>query len=299
MIPIKSELCLSEPFVDYLNISSPKDNLESILRAIRPYFDVCGMSEVTEGLFRMSDGSGTAKVFTRANVAVFGCSGAFLQKLRDVGLYNRYLAEFVEFEHRISMMHVTCDYSVDSPKVLKRLSKIAFSGDVSLTRKSIAKQHVNFVQSLNPDGAITGTVYLGNRANSDVWAKVYDKRAEVFARQGLDGPERIRVEIAVQSDVGASLRDASVPKDLFYHFAGRSLVSVPDGVLPWHPHGDGFELLPKQDLTVHERLRNIADFSLDIERMYSIASSEYGSDAVEEVLRIIRRRFERMVNSSL
>jgi hypothetical protein len=299
MIPIKNDLCLSEPFVDYLNISTPKDNQESLLKALRPYFDVCGMSEVVEGLFRMSEGSGTAKAFTRANVAVFGSSGAFLQKLRDVGLYHRYLAEFAEFEHRISMMHVTCDFSVDSPKLLKALSKTAFKGDIALTRKSIQKSHVNFVQSLNPDGLITGTVYLGNRANSDVWAKVYDKRAEVFARSGLDGPERIRVEIAVQSDVGSTLRDASRPLDIFYHFASKTLVTPHPNALPWHPHAEGFDLPPKQELTAHERLRNICDFSLDISRMFDLAVSEYGDQATDEVIKIIKRRFERIQNSVL
>lgn len=299
MIPINFSSCLSEPFVDYLNITSPKDNQDLILSALRPYFSACGMSEVIEGLFRMSDGSGTAKVFNRSGVVVFGCSGAFLARLREVGLYNQFLAEFSEFEHRISMMHVTCDFSVVSPPVLKKLSKKAFSGSISLTRKSISKQHVNFVQSLNPDGAVTGTVYLGNRANSDVWAKVYDKRAEVFSRSGVDGDERLRVEIAVQSDVGATLRDASLPRDLFYHFAGRSLVSVPSDVRAWSPHSEGFSLPVKPEFTVHERLKNIVDFSIDLERAYSLAVSEYGSDASFELLRIIQRRFERIENSTL
>lgn len=300
MIPIKYSYCLQDPFVDYLNITSPKDRLESILNALRPYLDGLGMSEVTEGLFRLPDAKGTFKAYTKGKVAIFGASGQFLERLRSKGLYNHYLAEFAEFEHRISMMHVTADYRIDAPKYLSKLFDSAQKNQISLTRKSINPLHVTKLLGRNLEGADTGTVYLGNRANSDVWAKVYDKRQERLAK-GFDDPlPMLRVEIAVQSDINATLRDASLPREIFYHFAGKSLVEKPNDLQGWEPHADGFAIPENDaDITPHERLTRIVDYSNDVTRLFNLAYASYGPDALEEIQKIIRNRYTKFTNGQV
>lgn len=300
MIAIKHSACLSEPFVDYLNISSPKDNLETLRNALQPIIDGLGMSEPIEGLFSLPEGLGTLKFATRGKVCIVSASGGFLRELRMRSIYNHYLAEFANIEHRITMMHVTCDYSIDAPKYIAKLYQKAVNGDVYLTRKAINPVHVGKLIGRNLEGIDTGTVYLGSRKNSDVWAKVYDKRQERIAKGEVDAPPTLRVEIAVQSDVNATLRDASLPLEIFYHFAGRSLVEKPKGLQGWEPHGEGFEL-PQSDetLTPHQRLTRIAEHSNDITRLFNLAYASYGDDALDEIQKIIRNRYRKYSNGQV
>lgn len=300
MIAIKHSLCLSEPFVDYLNISSPKDNLQTLRNALQPIIDGLGMSEPTEGLFMLPEGAGALKITTRGKVCIVSASGGFLRELRVRSIYNHYLAEFAHLEHRITMMHVTCDYSVDAPKYVGKLYQKAVNGEVYLTRKAVNPIHVSKLLGRNQEGFDTGTVYLGSRKNSDVWARVYDKRQERIAKGELDAPPTLRVEIAVQSDVNATLRDASLPLEIFYHFASRSLVDKPKGLKGWEPHGEGFDLPQTEDtLTPHERLTRIAEHSNDITRLFNLAYASYGDDALAELQKIIRNRYIKYANGQV
>lgn len=300
MIAIKHSQSLCEPFVDYLNISSPKDNLQALRNALRPIIDALGMSEVTEGLFSLPERLGTLKFATRGKVCIVSASGGFLSLLRSRSIYNHYLAEFANFEHRISMMHVTCDYSADSPKVLAKLYQKASTGGIYLTRKAVNPDHVSKLLGRNREGADTGTVYLGSRANSDVWAKVYDKRQERLAKGEPDIQPMLRVEIAVQSDVNATLRDASLPSDIFYHHASRSLVEAPASFTVWQPHAQGFEIPPNQfEPTPHERLTLITENSFDITRIFELAHDSYGDDALAEIQKVIRNRFIKFKNGQV
>jgi hypothetical protein len=296
-LPISHKLCLCEPFCDYLNITSPKDNQEAILAELSPFLDVLGALEASQGLFLMPEKGGTFKTGVRAKVCVFSASGGFLEALRKQNLYNKYLAVFSNFEHRISMLHATVDFRIDAPEVLEALYQVASNGQFYLTRKALKPEHVSKLTGKNLDGVDTGTVYLGNRANADVWAKVYDKRQERIAKGFTDPLPTLRIEIAVQSDVGATLRDASVPYNLFYHFASRSLVTAPEGFPGWESHGEGFTLdTVKQDLTAWQRLWGIMSNSNDVGSMIKIADAEYGEDALEELQKLLRKRFTQFKN---
>jgi hypothetical protein len=300
MIPIKYSLCLGEPFVDYLNISSPKDRLESILSGLRPILDSLGMSEVIQGLYELPDVNGTFKAYIKNKVAVFSASGQVLERMRQAGVYNHYLAVFSQFEHRITMMHLTCDYRIDAPKYLDKLYDKAQKGEVYLSRKAVNPLHVSKLLGRNLDGADTGTVYLGNRKNSDIWAKVYDKRQERIAK-GYDDPmPTTRIEIAVQSDVNASLRDASKPRDLFFHIAAKSLVQKPKDCNEWVAHGQPFELPDTTlNLTTHERLTRVCENSFDIGRLFKLAIDDYGDSALDEIQKIIRNRYIKFKNGQV
>lgn len=294
ILPLSHKNAIATPFCDYLNLTSPLGNKEAISTAIQPYLDTLGMSEEVEGLFREPLRGGTFKIHPRGKVCIFGCSGAFLDALRGQGLFNQFLAEFAAFEHRVSMMHVTCDYGVDAPPVIAEVYALAKSGGLHLTRKAVNVRHVTQVSSPGHDGRDTGTVYLGSKKNSDVWAKVYDKGHEAWSKRGEILGQVVRVEVAVQSDVGATLRDASRPSDIFYHFAARSLVQPSPDFAGWVPHGAGFALdEPRQDFTAYQRAKSILNSSLDFARFLKVLRDDYGSDdagLAEAVQRLVGQR---------
>lgn len=162
---------VASPFCDYLNVTTPKENEEGLLLAIRPILDALGYSDRGDGLYAL-EGNGTLKVRARGKVSVFSASGGFLEVLRRASMYGDYLSSISSFPHRVSMLHATADFQSDAPEVIQALKAVAYAGDVSLTRKAVQPSNVQVLLSPNYEGRETGTVYLGNRKNADVWAKV-------------------------------------------------------------------------------------------------------------------------------
>ena len=292
ILPINNDLSICSPFCDYLNITSPKDNQDALMRLIKPFLDVCGCLEVFEGTYSLPQASGTFKVSVRGQVSIFSASGGFLSALRAKGMYDAYLMVFADFQYRISMMHVTVDFRVDAPEYITNLYQKSTSGDIRLTSRFIKPQNVKQIIGKDEQGRDTGTVYLGNRANSDVWAKVYDKKQERQSRGDSTFPPTLRIEIAVQSDVGASLKDASNPHDIFYYHAQHSLVTAPKGFKGWIPYGQGFFTEKVNlDITPWQQLKSILEHSTDIKRFIDLANSSYGVDALKEMQKLLRHRY--------
>ena len=292
ILPINNDLSICSPFCDYLNITSPKDNQYLIMTHLKPFLDICGCLESYEGTYNIPQSSGTFKLSVRGQVSIFSASGGFLGALRAKGLYDSYLMVFADYEYRISMMHATLDFRVDAPEYITGLYQKASNEKVRLTRKFIQSQNVKQILSRNDLGVDTGTVYLGNRANSDVWAKVYDKKHERQSRGDFTYPPTLRIEIAFQSDVGASLKDASNPSDIFYYHAQHSLVIPPDSFKSWSPYGQGFHTPKTQsNITPWQQIKSILEYSSDIRRVFDIAKSSYGEDALQEITKLIRGRF--------
>lgn len=300
IVPIlKHESMVCTPFCDYLNITVPKDYGDLVMRALSPYLDTLGTSEVSDGLYSLPDKGGTFKFHARGKVYIMGHSGGFLAALRSQGLFNQFLTEYAEFPHRISMLHATADFRVDSPAVIQQFKALGQSGEFALTRKRVESKYVHALLSLDAEGRETGTVYFGNRKNSDVWAKVYDKRHERLSKGAKDCGALLRVEVAVQSDVGATLRDASVPELLFFHFAGKSMVSTPSNMRAWVPYAEGYDLPShNEQLTGIQRLKGVLEFSNDIGRLIKIARLEYGYEGGTVLAGLIKKRFD-LSNTSI
>jgi hypothetical protein len=188
------------------------------------------------------------------------------------------------------MLHATQDYHCLSTSAsILAVKASGISGDLALSRKRLLPSQIRSLLQVNAEGLETGTIYLGNRANADVWAKVYDKREERKARGGSDPGPVVRVEIAVQSDVGATLRDAFNPESLFFHFAGRTLVQSPPDLPEWVAHGDGFLCSPRVERTLPERMDRLLSFSMDIQKLLGLAKEAYGSKAGDVLAREFRR----------
>ena len=174
-------------------------------------------------------------------------SGGIFRLLREKGRFLDYLAVIGSYPYRVTMLHVTADYLCPSvPAVVAAVKMAALSGSLSLTRKSLQPSHCSYLGGIDVDGHETGTVYLGKRQNADVWAKVYDKRHERLSRGYADPGSLLRVEVALQSDVGVTLRDVHHPADVFFQYAGKSLVAVTDGFA-------GGSLMPRASCFLHVR----------------------------------------------
>lgn len=304
---LPSSSMVGRPIADYLNISVPFDHSEGLRSAVLPVLDSLGcFTETTPGLFVYhrivvkkgnigTETLGTVKFGRRGRVATLSTSGGVLRLLRESQALPEYLAAIASFPHRVTMLHATADFLCgDVPAVIHSVKEAAYAGDLALTRKRILPTQCQHVFSVDVDGKETGTVYLGQRVNADVWAKVYDKRHERLSRGFPDPGSICRVEIACMSDVGATLRDASDPYDIFFHFAGRSLVDAPVGLEGWLPHGEGYVLGERRERSLFDRFDQLIEGSLDIKRLASMAVELYGA---EVAARVIGRRVLALVRS--
>lgn len=292
-----SSSMVGRPFADYLNVSTPVDIADELREAVIPVLEGAGsFQEVAPGLIQFYDigvrkgqvvpvPAGTVKFGRRGRVATLSTSGAVLRLLRASGALPEYLAAIATLPHRVTMLHVTADYHLpDVPAAIHQVKEAAYAGELSLTRKRVLPAQCQHVFSVDIDGRETGTVYLGQRANADVWAKVYDKRHERLSRGFPEPGSLCRVEIACMSDVGATLRDAFDPFDLFFHYAGRSLVEVPPEFAGWSANGEGYVLGERRERTLFERMENLIAGSLDIRRLADLALAVYGPDVAPQAL---------------
>jgi len=104
-------------------------------------------------------------------------------------------------------------------------------------------------------------------------------------------PMTVRVEVAIQSDMGATLRDAYAPTSAYLQFAGRSLVEVPPGTEPWAGSGEGFTLPEREQplLTAYQQIEQIIEATPELKRLRKLAAAEWGDRAWEHVGRLIMR----------
>lgn len=286
---IQVNQAFGEVFSDYLNVTFEREVFEvSVVPEVRKYLDVLQASEQDRpfasvpypAVFLLADKGGSFKLSVRGKVGIVSASGGALALLRASGLFGEYLAMLGSFPHRVSMLHVTQDFYVDSPGVVVReVLQRGYAGQIALTRKAIRPEQVRGYMLLRPDGGESGTVYLGHRANADVWGKVYDKQLEQVSRGFPDPGPLVRVEIAVQSDVGATLRDAYSPSCLFWHFASGLVGGRPFGVSSWSPHGEGFTI-PKREFSpsFSDRVQGILSGSPDVQRVLELARQEFGDE---------------------
>jgi hypothetical protein len=264
------------------------------MRELKPHLDIFGLIEIAKGVYKSPSNYGSGTLRYRegvGKVAVLSASGALLEYFRTFLMFHDYLYQISKFPSRVTMLHATADYAVDAPPAINALHKKALRGTVALTRKRVVPSQVKAILSPDQFNRLTGTVYLGNRANADVWAKVYDKRHERLSKGYPDIGSRTRVEIAVQSDVGASLRDAADPAALFYHFASPELVEAPKDIYPWLPLSEGFDLPPdKPEPLPMARVQSLLDFSDDVTRICTIAVNAFGDEAPDLLAIEMRKR---------
>lgn len=231
---------------DYLNITVPVGHILDVRDEVVPILHEVGA--VAQGRFLFKVNSGVYKIDELRSVARFSASGAVLRKLRELNVLMSYLSVFAGRPHRVTLLHAALDVPVDAPPEVEAIYRKARGGGFRLTRKAIPPENIRQYLGPGVDGRDTGTVYLGKR-NSEVWAKVYDKRQERIDNAGVDPGPLLRYEISASSKVGVSLVDAADPDALFWHFAVPGFFRQrPEMVALWEPRGEGFDCEKERQL---------------------------------------------------
>lgn len=274
--------------VDYLNITVPETDAPAPDRTIRSILAEVGAESVKAGLWKLQGSWGSFKLEPVGKVRRFSASGGVLDAVRAAGLYGSYLAAFQDVPHRVTLMDIAHDVATDAPAAVMGLKERIISGPgVGLTRKRLRPGQFHFELGLDHERRETGTVYLGQRT-AEVRAKVYDKGHEMRSKGRGDPGELLRYELTVTGKVGASLKDASVPDPLFWHYMRHVLVP-PEGVADWVPGGLGYELPPKVALLPAEALRRKVENSTELESWGLLADS-LGAQGRVWLLGLLQRR---------
>lgn len=288
---------VGRPFADFLNVSVPVEHADALREAVVGTLDALGnFQESSPGYFEffsigVKKGSfvaipcGSVKFGRRGKVATLSASGGALKLLRERSLLSEYLSAIGTLPHRVTMLHCTADYLVpDVPAAVQAYKNAAFAGELSLTRKRVLPTQCKTFFGIDCDGKETGSLYLGQRANADVWCKIYDKRHERLSKGFAEPGSLLRVEVACMSDVGATLRDAADPFDLFFHYAGRTLVEAPVEASGWAPHGEGYVLGERVERSLFEKFENLVVGSQDILRLARMGLELYGAKVAAQAV---------------
>jgi hypothetical protein len=253
--------------------------------------DFVGMSvEVDEPrsvLWRGTSG-GTVKANRMGKVWAVGCSGSVCTALRAVHRFNAYLSAIGTRPHRVTRLDATIDLKVDAAPVVAELTRAGRAGELSLTRKKIKPADVLSFTGTRFDGAVTGTVYLGTR-RADARMVVYDKQHERISRKLVDVGPLTRYELRLKAGAGVTLRDASQPAAVFWHYASPEFLPAPPDAPEWVAGGSGYDLPPSVPLLASERLLRKLEGSPEVAALLALAFA-CGPYGVELLISHLRQR---------
>lgn len=199
--------------------------------------------------WRLGDG-GSLTIDHTPRFLRISASGSVLAHLRATESYMRWLSLLSSVPHKITRLDVAGDRTDCSPPHVIASLRKKFPKSCSLGRKAL--KTTSFL-SADSEGRQTGTFYIGNRRTSKQTARIYDKSHQMLEVHGTAIPPTLRYEFTTTSKHGASLRDASEPEALFWHFASHFL-SKPLDAPVWTPQdtpewsSDPFESCPGQVL---------------------------------------------------
>lgn len=305
-VPINQGSAVGAPFCDYLRVSMEPAAADEVEGALRPLLEHAGCvaNPAAPGEYLHHGGGGSFKRLKPGRVDVLSLSGSLLADLRAGGVLNPTLAVLGTVPHRVTRLDAARDYGLPGPLYVAEIHRLALAGRIRLTylagspgmRRLITPEQVSVHLSADVRGAQTGTVNLGRRGSADVIACVYDKRHERLCRGFPDPGELLRVEMRLGKSVGMTLRDASSPERLFYHYAAPDLCSMPPAMEPWLAHAEGLVLQPIPQFTADERLARLVERSGELGRILELALA---TDAtLGSLFALLRRRARQLINAA-
>lgn len=279
----------------------PLGPLVELCETVKLYCDVDNdgltiyrVPEVPKGMLRIEQ---------KPNFISFAFSGKCVRHFIDSGYFEQLLILISEEPIRITKIHLALDRPIEPSSVIERL-RIVHPRTCSLLRKPIKTrsllEHNPWYRSDDPFSCKeTGTWYAGHaRVNS---AAVYDKRLEVYAKEGvlMEGP-LTRFEARAVKTIPLSLRDVYHTEPLFYHLMSPSILDKPDHVEAWEPPPEGstgwvLDRSGMREITDYEKLLARVESSPDLERIIRQATkiSTHGKDIL---LRQISDRYDSVQN---
>jgi len=201
---------------------------------------------------------GTLKFVRRGEVFVVSLSGTALMFLRANDCFSDYLWCFAERPHRVTHLDAAYDRrGVEASPIVLELYRRGIDRGFRLSQR---KAPVSCHFALNANQEETGTVYVGGK-NARVSLAVYDKRQEQLVKGRPDPGPTIRYELRFRGGEDAvplTLRDASDPTALFWHYIPEDILPAPRGALvPAWVKTDtvGYNLPPRTPRNDYDQLR--------------------------------------------
>ena len=222
-------------------------------------------------------------------------SGDALRRMREIGAFGDYLSLLSAVPHKVTRLDAALDVPVDFPVIYGALMARYPDDRVALTRKQMVVTHD--VSARLSDGVRTGTWYVGKKSKARVTAAVYDKQEEAFAKRGEILPPTTRYEMRFSKDLGCTLRDAYMPKSLFYEFASPAILDRPDQVPSWTPHGESWQGEPVEPKLTYTQLLNRIDNSPELLALQRMAV-DLGEPGIELLLNRIGRSLRGQLSKS-
>jgi len=258
-------------FPDFLSLTyHPEQFPDAQIRSLLLELGFVVSKKAPDG-FAPPDGHGLVRIDAKPRFTGLSFSGGAISHVLRFAAVGNLLQVLTLAAHRVTRLDLAKDYDFDTARdVARRLAtlwRLGRSEKIGLGRKRVPAQKVTRIESVRRDSCVTGTVYFGSRKDR-YFAKVYDKRAEVWVRQDVDiMRERLRVEVTACRRT-ATLNDFLEPDGLFYYLAAPDLVPAPATAPEWRLQKmDPLELPPLVELTGHEKLIRLIENSPDIETL--------------------------------
>lgn len=263
---------MSEPFCDFLSVSTPSGEWEAMRGDVLPVLQEVGASTEFENadgaLWRV--GEGTVKASRRGVVWCLSATGAVLAALRLARLGGEYLSAIGAHAHRVTRVDASLDRTEDTPPVIRRLLEAVASEGLAISRKRVPPAHVTRYVTRRPDGEDSGTAYFG-KPSAEVRAVVYDKRLERMAHGLADVGPLTRYELRVRSGMNPTLRDAYAPAPMFWHFMSPAFLAAPEGVGEWVGQGEPLSLVRAPRALPAARLARRVEDSAEVAALLALA----------------------------
>ena len=261
----------TDVFCDFLSVTYSPD--DSPYQDVLTHFESLGYLVETmdeKVTLLLGDSGALVRFETAPKFHKLSLSGTPLRSLRSTGHLDSTLALLGTRPHRVTRLDAALDAFKDAIPVFRYLDRKFPDGYANLTRKKVKIEKVMSVR--DSDGQYTGTYYIGSRGGAaKAFARVYDKQHEALQKRDQKLPPTTRYEVVVKE--GATLRDASRPDALFWHFAAPALLRRPAGISPWEKSEDtGWSYEQPQALPV-DVIKRMVEHSGQLKRMEQLADS--------------------------
>lgn len=284
----------AEVICDWLDVTyAPGAHATAGVRSFASEF--CSGIEVDAedlGIYRFNHEveSGTLVVERKRTFERVSASGAALARIRALGFLGEYLGILSDSPHNVTRLDAAHDVDVSDPgKVIRAHYKRTRDG-VAFGRKAV---RTTALFAPGVDGKDTGSVYHGHRTGAQVTARVYDKSNEMQERYGAIIPPRVRYELTVRREVGASLRDAFQPAPLFWHYGPVMGLRVPPGASPWAPGAVGCCFPRRERATAYARAMGAVD------RLPMGDLARLAEEVGQEGVRVMVKQFEKRLRQAM
>lgn len=288
----------SAVFCDALTVTTPLDEWESLPGDMTDVLNAASMElqHRDEGreIWVTPGDTGIVRFqrMGKAGVVSVYASGAALGRLRFAKMYGQYLHVLASRPHKVTRLDASADVACDTPSVMADLRARGRAGLISLTRKAVTPEAVEFWDRLRPDGRTSGSIYFAKKA--DVSLLAYDKRQERYDKTSAEWDEldeRLRYELRVTNGL-PTLGDAYCPAPLFFQHMSPSVLPRPEGLVERVHDGFGFSVERSPPPLPAARLKSRAETSADLGALCALAARE-GAGGLPFLLSLVRARYDR------